>query len=214
MKDNNTKTVVRHRKNPFIKDAVIHTVKGISTIYGSPSENVKDAFAMVNRQDGEDFGDISFGKRIIVDKTSFLKFYANGVKMFLGLKTPGIKVFMLIYDILLQDENYQAEYVDLMYEALTDEQKEDVKKSTFYRGINELKKANFLAEAIIRGRYWINIDYVFRGKRLTLVNQYILDGKEQEHGNEIRNTDVENHTAQRSLARAGKVSTTRRKNAR
>ena len=26
------------------------------------------------------------------------------------------------------------------------------------------------------GVYWINIDYVFKGDRLTLVNQYILDG--------------------------------------
>lgn len=171
------KEIVRHRKNPFIKEAVVHTVKGISTIYGSPAQEAKDSFAVVNRRDGEDMGDISFGKRIVVDKTNFLKFYANGVKMFLNLKSPGIKVFMLIYDILLENDNYQTDFVDLMYEALTDEQKESIKKTTFYRGINELKKANFLAEAIIRGRYWINVDYVFRGNRLTLVNQYILEGK-------------------------------------
>ncbi len=70
---------------------------------------------MISRITGEYYGDIAFGKRINVDKTEFLKLYANGVKMFLGLSSAGIKVFMLIYDILMNKSNYQTDSVELLY---------------------------------------------------------------------------------------------------
>ena len=163
----------RYKTNPFRNAVIAHTVSGQKTIYASPT--IEDSFAMVSRTTGEDFGDIAFGKRVKVDKTDFLKLYANGVRMFLGLKSAGIKVFMIIYDILLTNDGYQADSVDLVYEALSDEVQRDISRATFFRGIRELVNVNFLAPAIQAGKYWINADYVFRGNRLTLVNEYIME---------------------------------------
>lgn len=183
----------RYRSNPF-RDVVVHTVTGVRTIYGSPKTD-SNAFAMVSRETGEDFGDIAFGKQIKVDKTDFLKLYANGVKMFLDLKPAGIKVFMLVYDYLLSKAGWQTDSVVLIYDMLDDEVQKDISQATFYRGIKDLINANFLAPSLQAGTYWINTDYVFRGDRLTLVNQYILEPSppELEQGKVRKYERVENN---------------------
>ena len=86
-------------------------------IYSNPTGD-SDRFAAVNKNTGENAGDLQFGRRVKVDKTHFLKFYAEGVRMFLGLKSPGIKVFMVIYQLLLDDPNYQQDKIDLTYSLL------------------------------------------------------------------------------------------------
>ena len=161
----------RHKRNPFRHDVIAHTIKGTRAIYASPTK--ENNFAMISYETGEYFGNIAFGKRITVDKTNFLKFYADGVKMFLGLKNPGIKVFMYIYDLLMENKNFQTDKIELIYELLNAEVQQQISRSTFYRGIKELISANFLAPSYIDGLYWINCDYVFRGDRLTLVNEYV-----------------------------------------
>ena len=163
----------RYRENPFKRDVVRELQSGVRTVYASPTQS--GTFAAVSRETGEDFGDISFGRKVQVEKNQFLRLYADGVKMFLGISSAGVKVFMLIFDNLLDNENWQTDMIDLAYPLLTDEQKENLSEGTFFRGIRELIKAKFLAPAMLRGRYWINANYVFRGNRLTLVNQYILD---------------------------------------
>lgn len=168
----------KHEKNPFRKDVVTHTIQGISTIYANPNGST-ETYAAINRVTGEDCGDIAFGKRIVVDKTDFLKLYANGVKMFLGLKSAGIKVFMIIFDALMDDKNYGKDKIILKYELLEDVQRENISETTFYRGIRELRKAKLIAPTLLDGMYWLNTDYVFRGNRLTIVNQYICDENKQ-----------------------------------
>lgn len=162
--------------NPFARNAVVHTVTGKRMVFANPSEDTT-RFAMVSREDGEDHGDISFGRRITVDKTNFLKFYADGVRMFLGLKSAGIKVFMIIYQQLLDSREFQQDKILLNYDMLEDDIQETISRATFFRGIAELKKVHFLAPTPADSTFWINIDYVFKGDRLTLVNQYILDPK-------------------------------------
>ena len=95
--------------------------------------------------------------------------------MFLGLKSPGIKVFMVIYQLLLDDPNYQQDKIDLTYSLLPKDVQDSISRTTYTRGVKELRNV-FLAPTMHDGVYWINIDYVFKGDRLTLVNQYILDG--------------------------------------
>ena len=180
----------RHKRNPFRHDVIAHTIKGTRAIYASPTR--ENNFAMISRETGEYFGNIAFGKRITVDKTNFLKFYADGVKMFLGLKNPGVKVFMFIYDLLMENKNFQTDKIELIYELLSGEAQQQISRSTFYRGIRELIRANFLAPSYIDGLYWLNCDYVFRGDRLTLVNEYVsqdyLDRLENEK--QIKETET------------------------
>lgn len=166
----------KYAENPFIGNAIIHTVTGTKMIYANPTG--QDTFACVDKTSGE-ARDISFGKRIEVDKTRFLKFYAEGVRMFLGLSAPGIKVFMVIYQQLIGVEEYQQQKIELIYDLLEDDVKKEISASTFYRGVNELKKVKLIAPTLIDGIYWLNIDYVFKGDRLTLVNQYVLKDKQR-----------------------------------
>lgn len=165
----------KYAKNPFAQQAIIHTVTGTRMIYSNPTGD-SDRFAAVNKNTGENAGDLQFGRRVKVDKTHFLKFYAEGVRMFLGLKSPGIKVFMIIYQLLLDDPNYQQDKIDLTYSLLPKDVQDSISRTTYTRGVKELRNVNFLAPTMHDGVYWINIDYVFKGDRLTLVNQYILDG--------------------------------------
>ena len=76
----------KYAKNPFAQQAIIHTVTGTRMIYSNPTGD-SDRFAAVNKNTGENAGDLQFGRRVKVDKTHFLKFYAEGVQMFLGLKS-------------------------------------------------------------------------------------------------------------------------------
>ena len=168
----------KYAKNPFIQQAMVHTITGTKMIYGSPKGG-NDTFAAVNLTTGENTGDLQFGKRIKVDKTNFLKFYADGVRMFLGLKSAGIKVFMIIYQSIIDNKEFNQEKIELLYDLLEPEVQQSISRATFFRGIKELRDVNFLAPTFIDGVYWINIDYVFKGDRLTLVNQYILEGSEE-----------------------------------
>ena len=176
-------------RNPFKNEVITQTIKGTRAIYASPTR--ENSFAMVNRTTGEDNGDITFGKRITVDKTHFLKLYADGAKMFLGLKSSGVKVFMVIYDILMNDNNYQADSVVLNYELLDENVQTQISRATFYNGIRDLKKANFLASSTATNLYWINPNYVFRGDRLTLVNQYVLEKESPQITLDLESQDID-----------------------
>ena len=80
---------------------------------------------------------------------------------------------MVIYQLLLDDPNYQQDKIDLTYSLLPKDVQDSISRTTYTRGVKELRNVNFLAPTMHDGVYWINIDYVFKGDRLTLVNQYI-----------------------------------------
>ena len=188
----------RYAKNPFMQNALVHTITGTKMIYSSPTGD--ETFAAVNTSTGENVGDLQFGRRITVDKTHFMKLYADGVRMFLGLKSAGIKVFMLIYQTLLDSKDFQQDKIELVYDLLENDVQEQISRTTFFRGIKELKQVNFLAPTLVDGVYWINVDYVFKGDRLTLVNQYVLEGAErvnpQNNYNKITSNGGEQHDNQ------------------
>ena len=119
----------KYAKNPFAQQAIIHTVTGTRMIYSNPTGD-SDRFAAVNKNTGENAGDLQFGRRVKVDKTHFLKFYAEGVQMFLGLKSPGIKVFMVIYQ-LFDDPNYQQDKIDLTYSLLPKDVQDSISRTTY-----------------------------------------------------------------------------------
>ena len=60
----------KYAKNPFAQQAIIHTVTGTRMIYSNPTGD-SDRFAAVNKNTGENAGDLQFGRRVKVDKTHF-----------------------------------------------------------------------------------------------------------------------------------------------
>lgn len=164
------KNTIKYTKNPFMQSALAHTVQGNRVITGK-EDNTR---MIVNRDTGEVEGITGFYQRITVDRTSFLKVYAQGIRALLDLKPAGMKVFILVYDEMLDDKNYQKDQIVLSYEMLEDNVKECLSKATFYRGISQLIEAKILAESPIRGLYWINVDYIYRGNRLALCKEYVM----------------------------------------
>lgn len=165
------KNTVKYVKNPFMQSALAHTVQGNRVITGK-EDNTR---MIVNRDTGEVEGITGFYQRITVDRTSFLKVYAQGIRALLGLKPAGMKVFIIVYDEMLDDRNYQKDQIVLNYEMLEDDIKESMSKATFFRGISQLIEGNILAESPIRGMYWINVDYIYRGNRLALCKEYVME---------------------------------------
>ena len=84
--------------------------------------------------------------------------------------------------------DYQQDKIDLTYSLLDENIKASISRTTFTRGVKELRNVNFLAPTMHDGVYWINIDYVFKGNRLTLINQYILERNEEKNINEPNTT--------------------------
>ena len=58
---------------------LLFTVTGTRMIYSNPTGD-SDRFAAVNKNTGENAGDLQFGRRVKVDKTHFLKFYAEACR--------------------------------------------------------------------------------------------------------------------------------------
>ncbi|MEY0116985.1 replication protein, partial [Providencia rettgeri] len=55
-----------------------------------------------------------------------------------------------------------------------------ISESTFYRGMKELIKKDFIAETTIQNCYFLNPDYIFNGDRLSFVKSFILKKSEPE----------------------------------
>ena len=162
--------VPKYRENPFLEHTTELSISGYKNVYSSPDGKT----IMVNRIDGELIGSAGFFYRKEVDKTEFVKLYAEGVAAVMQLQSCGKKVFQLIYEQLYGAKGVGITKIDLTYEMLTDEQQSRMSKATFKRGINENLKHNIIAETYTPGVYFINPAYIFNGNRLALVKEYVM----------------------------------------
>lgn len=158
----------RYRTNPFLPDAATNTKQGTKRL----TNKAGDKFMIVSEH-GEIVANSGFHEIVEVDKTQFVKLYINGVKAFQGLKAAGAKVFELIY-MAVQD----APGTDRIHlHFMTIEQDiTKISRATFDRGMTELIDRGFIAESLIPGMYYLNIDYMFNGNRLAFIKEYRLKG--------------------------------------
>lgn len=159
-------------ENPFVKTALVSTTTGSKKL----TNKTGDKFMIVSSETGELIAPAGFHEIVQVDKTQFVKLYLNGVKAFKGLTNPGIKVFEIIY-MNVQD-NPGADTVYLHFAAVNQDST-PISESTFFRGMKELISKNFIAESILPGQYYINIDYIFNGNRLAFLKEYQLKEDEK-----------------------------------
>lgn len=164
------RAVPKYRENPFLEHTTEISVSGYKPVYSSPD----GSRAIVDRVTGEFEGSVGFFYKKEVDKTEFVKLYAEGVAAVMKLQSCGKKVFQLIYEQLYGSKGVGATKVDLTYEMLTDEQQSRMSKATYKRGINDNLKHGVIAETYTPGVYFINPAYIFNGDRLALVRQYVL----------------------------------------
>ena len=159
----------RHAVNPFIAKAAENSKSGSKRI----SSKSGDRFMIVSEQTGEIMAPAGFHEVVEVDKTQFVKLYINGVKAFQGLKAAGAKVFELIYRAVQGSPGTDRIYLHFM---TIDQAVTEISRATFDRGMNELLDKGFLAESFQPGMYFLNIDYLFNGNRLSFVKEYRIAG--------------------------------------
>jgi hypothetical protein len=90
------------------------------------------------------------------------------------LKSPGKKVFQLIYDELYGAKGMGKTQIVLAYEMLSEAQRKNLSRATFFQGINDNLKHNIIAETYTAGVYFINPAYIFNGDRLAMVREYVI----------------------------------------
>lgn len=169
--------VQRYRENPWVEKAAIQTVVGNRIITAKGDTNKR---FIVSPETGEIEGLTGFYTRQEVDKTHFMKLYADGIRALTGLSTAGMKVFILVYDKVTSNEGFNKDTIMLNYEMLSDEERKEFGLRTFQRGITDLIKHEFLAETMQTGVYFINPTFMYNGNRLAIVNEYIMKPKENE----------------------------------
>ena len=119
-----------------------------------------------------------------VDSQQFVKLFTQNIALTFDLKSSGLKALnVLIWAV--QHKAISKDQVDM--ESLTlDEflESHSVKLSlaTFTRGINELEKAQILAKALKKGRYFINPNFVFNGDRIAFTT--LIERRKKERNEE------------------------------
>lgn len=161
-----SKRGTRYPVNPFVASASCNTKIGTKRI----SNKTGDKLMIVSQETGEIMAPAGFHEVLEVDKTQFVKLFKNGVKAFTGLSSAGAKVFSVLYDEM--QKSHSQDFVYLSFHLL--EQTEGIKEATFYRGMKELLKLNFIAESLVPYKYFVNPDYLWNGDRLAFIKEFRL----------------------------------------
>jgi len=171
-----------HHTNPFIAQAAANTNEGQrrKSLKGKDGTEL-----MLTTPTGDFVCAAGFWQYQEVDRTQFVKIFANGMKGFAGLSPAGVKVFeLLCFEVqraIGKDEVYLSfSGIDLSV-GLT--------QSTFTRGIRNLLDKKFIAATKRVSWYFINPDYIFNGDRLALVKEFRIKNDAQSDAN-FRNQRV------------------------
>jgi hypothetical protein len=101
-----------------------------------------------------------------VDKERFVKLFLAGLKQASGLSKAGLAVFELVYTALRDAPGEDTVRLSVMTVGM--------KKTTYYNGLRELLKKEFLYRSPWDGVFFVNIRYMFNGDRLAFVKAYHL----------------------------------------
>ena len=171
--------ITRYKDNPFIENMVVPSKsKTVKLSRLGQTENI-----LINQSTGEMLGTHITTYRE-VDSQQFVKLFTQNIALTFDLKSSGLKALnVLIWAV--QHKAISKDQVDM--ESLTlDEflESHSVKLSlaTFTRGINELEKAQILAKALKKGRYFINPNFVFNGDRIAFTT--LIERRKKERNEE------------------------------
>jgi hypothetical protein len=149
----------KYLENPFLKQALDNA------IVKKKKTNLKtEATIMIKDEDVN--VPVGFHTTKEVEATQFVKIYLAGIKALTGLNSAGLKVFEIVYKELMGNP-HKTEII-LNYELLESK----MGRTTFFNGIKELIKHNFLAESVATGLYYVNIAYIYNGDRIAMIQEY------------------------------------------
>lgn len=162
------KGVIRYSENPSIYEACYSSKTGKRRI----SNRTDKELAYITSTNGEVLAEAQFYDYMTVDKTQFIKLYIQGVKALQGLSSAGTKVFELLYYEMQKKIGNDKIY--LHYSSVQASDCEMMSLATFKRGMKELIEKQFIFECIEPFNYFVNVNYLFNGDRLSFVKMYQL----------------------------------------
>lgn len=106
-----------------------------------------------------------------VDRERFVKLFLAGLKQAAGLTKSGLAVLELVYNAVREKPGEDTVRLSFMTSGM--------KKTTYYAGLRELLKKEFIFRSPWDGVFFVNIRYLFNGNRLAFVNAYHLKSNRQ-----------------------------------
>ena len=105
----------------------------------------------------------------IVDDTSFVKVFADGIAGMYDLDRAGSKVFRFLFDEVQKNPNQDRMHLYFM-DALEEPWK--IPKTTFFKGMAELLEKGFLAKSANPNMFFLNPSMMWNGDRFRFVQEY------------------------------------------
>lgn len=167
--------VVPSKENPWAGD-LAHTIKKGSRMTGFAASS---SHSLVNTKTGEMSPDMAVvGFRKVVDKEEFIKFFGAGIEEVFELPKGAKDLFRTILKAYLEAKN-QPDQLYINFESIVDDYGYSKSRTTYTNSLNELCTKGFLAPVERRDNlYWINPNLFYKGDRIRLVKEFVLQGSE------------------------------------
>lgn len=117
-----------------------------------------------------------------VDTEQFIKLFTAGVEELMGLTSAGLKIFRLIYELMLETPN--TDFFTLDFKTLKALKRWDYSQPTFNSGLNELLSKSIIFKSVAPAQYFVNVALFYNGDRITLVRSF------QRKTTESKNVDL------------------------
>lgn len=154
---------VKKKTNPFMEGFVINTTK-----------KTTDSIAVSELTDAEgNKVGAELKVRTYVDEEKFVKVMASCFSSAFELGSAGQKMLWLLLDVV--SNGFRKDVVYMTHKQTVTIGNKPIKlgRTTYYKGLNELKDAGFIAEAEGPGLYFINPAMIFNGDRIRFVQEWV-----------------------------------------
>lgn len=151
---------IRYETNPLVQLREI-VIKERTVKVGSARE-------LVDTGTGEVHAVNAIFQRKMVDGERFAKIYLDGLAKTFGLSKTAQRVFQSI--LMLCEKDTDSIWLNFMLVSKNDP---EMPESTFYRGLRELLKHEFIAHSDIPNKFWINPHLFFNGDRVRFITEYV-----------------------------------------
>lgn len=161
--------------NPFICEIADEITTSMTNF--KLDSNVRD---LVDQKTGELIhlkNEVVFHNAKLLDRTKFAKLYINNLRDMFSLSSTALKLFGYFIS-----EMEMKKDADLVYMNTQDGMDfcNYSSKSMVYRGLSELILGGFICKTNRPWLFYVNPKFAFRGDRITIVDQYILNDSKPE----------------------------------
>lgn len=172
MSEQTEKGIIRYRENPSIEKVDQQTRTKLKKV------KVRGNDGKSEWHNGE-LGEVIQGAVLFqeeeVDVSKFVKLYTGGVAAISGLTKAGAKVF----EIIMSEIGASEDAIFINTKQICEDY--DISYATVQRGLKSLRDQQVLFDHYNGyGWFFINVAYVFKGDRYTLIKQYRIKSSNQE----------------------------------